>query len=165
VCACDDVIYIDTFKKLPIEKCEEDTLRSKIKIEKGFLALQNLKELVADNDQMQRIVKRIPAFKGLKIGLQKVPNLIIYNAKNHDNKIKIRTKESNSDKHLMDFLFSSSKKAEGNGVFSVNLTIVNYESGLHHCLTEYKLRFEEDKNGELERLIGAEIIGDTLVMF
>jgi len=65
----------------------------------------------------------------------------------------------------MDFLFSSSKKVEKNGVCSVNLTLVHYESSLHHCLTEYKLRFEEDKNGDLERLIDAQIVGDTLVMF
>ena len=29
---------------------------------------------------------------------------------------------------------------------SVNMTIIVYESELHHCLLEYKIFFQEDKN-------------------
>jgi hypothetical protein len=43
------------------------------------------------------------------------------------------------------------------------MTIVVYESDMHHCLLEYKIFFEE-KNKSI-RLIRSEIIGDSLVIF
>ena len=142
VCACDDVIYIDTYRKLPSEDCIEDKLLSKkTTISKSFFAMEDLKELCAHNDEVQNVVKQVPSLKGLKIGLSKIPHLILYNEKDPDNKIKLRTRTDNNDKHLMDYLFSSSMHDEGNGVCSVNITIITYESELHHCLTYYKIKF------------------------
>ena len=68
----------------------------------------------------------------------------------------------------MDFLFSSDKKTvkddKGVSIHSVNITIVIYESLLHHCLLQYKINFEEE-NGEFKCFRPVEFIGDTLVVF
>ena len=72
----------------------------------------------------------------------------------------------------MDFLFSSSKK-EKDGIYNVNLTVIIYESDLHHCLLEYKIYFEEEsfvnnnnkRQQRLKRFLKAELIGDSLIIF
>ena len=63
----------------------------------------------------------------------------------------------------MDFLFSSGKKEEGGNIFSINVTVVIYESDKHHSLLEHKIMFEE-KDGVFLKFVGTELIGDTLVM-
>ena len=83
---------------------------------------------------------------------------------------------------MIDFIFSSSKKQEDNNkftidtssfyskrkesdvVYSVNITIIIYETDLHHCLLEYKIYFVE-QNGILEYFLKSELIGDSLVIF
>jgi len=59
------------------------------------------------------------------------------------------TREEHPESPIIDFLISSSKKDEGDGVFSVNITIIIYESDLHHCLLEYKITFKEESNPDL----------------
>ena len=44
------------------------------------------------------------------------------------------------------------------------MTIILYESNLHHCLLEYKIDFEIE-DGQVKRFIGSELLGDTLVLF
>jgi len=83
---------------------------------------------------------------------------------------------------LIDFIFSSSKKKEDNHkftvdatcshskreendvVYSVNITIIIYETDLHHCLLEYKIYFVE-QNSILKYFLKSELIGDSLVIF
>lgn len=65
----------------------------------------------------------------------------------------------------MDFLFSSNKKREeeDKNIFSINVTVVIYESDKHHSLLEHKIKFVE-KDDVFLKFVGTELIGDTLVM-
>jgi len=75
------------------------------------------------------------------IDVKTSPNLILYKKNDENNFVSLITREETPESHLMDFLFSSSKIDEGRGVFSVNITIIIYESDFHHCLLEYKIYF------------------------
>ena len=110
-------------------------------------------------------MKRSP-LKGIKIVTQIVPNMILYNEKNPKDNVILRTRAVKTDLSKMDFLFSSDKKQEQEqkNIFSINITVVIYESDVHHSLLEYKIKFVE-KDGAFKMFHSTEFIGDTLVIF
>ena len=88
-------------------------------------------------------MKRQSPYKDVKIATQKVPNLILYNEKNPKDNVILRTRAVKTDLSKMDFLFSSDKKQEQKNIFSIKITVVIYESDVHHSLLEYKIKFVE----------------------
>jgi hypothetical protein len=101
----------------------------------------------------------------VEIDIKTSPNLILYNKNDKNDFISLVTRAEQTENPIMDFLFSSSKKEHGYGLFSVNITIIIYETKLHHCLLEYRIYFEEDSNGKLHRFLKSELIGDSLIIF
>ena len=74
------------------------------------------------------------------------------------------TRAEQIDNPIIDFLFTSPKKDEGLGIKSINITIIIYETKLHHCLLEYKIKFKE-MYGKLKNFVNVELIGDSLIIF
>ena len=76
------------------------------------------------------------------------------------------TRVEQHDGPIMDFLFSSSEtECEEEDVYSINATIIIYESKDHHCLLEYRIKYRKTHNGVEFTDNTAELIGDSLVIF
>jgi hypothetical protein len=99
------------------------------------------------------MIKQIPEFKDVGIDIRTAPSLILYNVNDKTNFISLSTRAEQIETTTMDFLFSSSKKLENKkkGIFSVNITIIIYESSIHHCLLEYKITFKEKEDKETQK--------------
>ena len=115
-------------------------------------------------DKLIEMVKQIPSFEKVEIDLKTSPNLILYNKDDKNDFVSFVTRAEQIENPMMDFLFTSSQKDEGHGIYSINITIIIYETKLHHCLLEYKIKFMEE-NGKFKHFVKAELIGDSLIIF
>lgn len=169
ICICDKKVYIDSYRSLPNQDPDENFVIAsslyKNHVQHNHRSSHShIHQSTWRNDKLDEMIQQQPQFVDVGIDIKTSPNLILYNKNDPKNFISLITRAEQIENPLMDFLFSSTKKEYKKGFFSVNITIIIYESELHHCLLEYKIHFEE-KNGKLERFIQSELIGDSLVIF
>jgi hypothetical protein len=157
ICVADRKVFIDSYRNLPND--DPETNLQPTGHSHGHLHLNTWRE-----DKLVDMVKQIPSFENVDFDLKTSPNLIFYNKNDKHDFISFVTRAEQIENPIMDFLFTSSQKSEGYGIYSINITIIIYETKLHHCLLEYKIKFMEE-NGKFKNFVNAELIGDSLIIF